>query len=50
MVVTEARGLAAVWKKGKKGEQRVRSQVDEWIEAGVIQINQEQQVYTLITK
>jgi len=50
MVAKEARELAAVWKKGKKGEQRVRSQVDEWIEAGVIQVNQEQQVYTLITK
>jgi len=49
-VTKEARELSSVWKKGKKGEQRVRSQVDEWIDAGLIHVNQEAQVYALIIK
>jgi len=47
-VTKAARELSAVWKKGKKGEQRVRSTVDEWIDAGVIDASQEAQVLALI--
>lgn len=45
----EVKALSSMWTKGKKGEAKVRSQVDEWIEAGIIQANQEAALYALIT-
>ena len=45
----EVKALSSMWTKGKKGEAKVRSQVDEWIEAGIIQASQEAALYALIT-